>query len=163
MIKYKILLQNLIMGGVIPGKVRSKLLKLFGHHVSSLYPGCKFGLGKGHLYMGIKSYCNYGCFFDLGESIYIGNNVAIGMNVKFITSSHEIGQSSRRASTPIRKPIYVGDGSWIGADTIILPGVKIGKGVVVGAGSLITRDLDDNCLYVGRPVYKIKELEYNET
>ena len=80
--------------------------------------------------------------------MYIGNNVAIGMNVKFITTSHEIGQSSRRASTPIRKPIYVGDGSWIDADTLILPGVKIGKSVVVGAGSLMTRDLDDNCLYV---------------
>lgn len=161
--KYKILLLNAIMGGVIPGKVRNWLLRFFGHHVSALYPGCKFGLGNGHLYMGFQSYCNYGCFFDLGECIYIGNNVAIGMNVKFITTSHEIGEPSRRAAKPIREPVYVGDGSWIGADTTILPGVRIGKGVVVGAGSLVTKDLDDNCIYVGRPAYKIKELDKYET
>ena len=113
--------------------------------------------------MGFQSYCNYGCFFDLGECIYIGNNVAIVMNVKFITTSHEIGEPSRRAAKPIREPVYVGDGSWIGADTTILPGVRIGKGVVVGAGSLVTKDLDDNSIYVGRPAYKIKELDKYDT
>ena len=66
------------------------------------------------------------------------------MNVHFINGTHEIGDETRRAAQGITKRIVVGDGSWIGADTIIMPGVTIGKGVIVGTGSLVTSDIDDN-------------------
>lgn len=124
-----------------------------------MYPACKFGLGRGHLYMCSNSYCNFGCFFDLGADIHLGKNVAVGMNIHFITTSHEVGSSKGRAAKPIRKPMYVCDGCWIGADTTILPGVTIGKGTVVGAGSLVTKDLEANALYLGRPAKKIKTIE----
>ena len=156
--KFKVLFINLICGGVVPGRIRNYLLKCLGHEITVLYPGCRVGLGNGHLYMGKGSYCNHGCFFDLGESIHIGKDVAVGMNVHFITTTHAIGNSSRRASTVIRKPIFISDGSWIGADTTILPGVRIGKGVVVGAGSLVTKNLEDNRVYVGRPAKRMRNL-----
>lgn len=80
------------------------------------------------------------------------------MNVHFINGTHEIGNESRRAAKGITKRIVVGAGSWIGADTIIMPGVTIGKGVVVGTGSLVTTDLEDNAIYFGRPARLYKKL-----
>ena len=108
--------------------------------------------------MEANSFCNQGCFFDLGSDIFIGANVAIGCNVHFLTTTHLMGKSVRRAAVPKTLAIHVGNGSWIGADTIILPGVKIGNGVVIGAGSLVTKDLADNCLYMGRPARLVKKL-----
>ena len=80
------------------------------------------------------------------------------MNVHFIYGTHEIGDENRRAAQEITKRFVVGAGSWIGADTIIMPGVTIGKGVVVGTGSLVTNDLEDNAIYFGRPARFYKKL-----
>lgn len=75
------------------------------------------------------------------------------MNVHFINGTHEIGDENRRAGNGITKKIVVGSGSWIGADSVIMPGVRIGKGVIVGAGSLVVSDLEDNAIYIGRPAH----------
>lgn len=104
------------------------------------------------------SYCNANCFFDLNNDIYIGRNVSIGMHCTFITTSHNIGSSTKRVGKTICSPIKIGDGSWIGGCCTILPGVTIGNGVVVGAGSLITTDLEANGLYLGRPAKLIRRL-----
>lgn len=80
------------------------------------------------------------------------------MNVHFINGTHEIGDESRRAAKNVTKRIVVGSGSWIGADTIIMPGVTIGKGVIVGTGSLVTSDLEGNAIYFGRPARLYKKL-----
>ena len=95
----------------------------------------------------------------MGDDIYIGENCNIAMNVKFINGTHEIGNQNRRAGAGITGKIWVGSGTWIGADTLILPGVKIGTGVIVGAGSLVTSDLADNGIYIGRPARLYKLLE----
>lgn len=104
------------------------------------------------------TFINYNCWFDLGDDIEIGENCNIAMNVHFINGTHEIGDENRRAAQGITKRIVVGAGSWIGADTIIMPGVTIGKGVVVGTGSLVTTDLEDNAIYFGRPARLYKKL-----
>lgn len=77
----------------------------------------------------------------------------------FVTSTHELGDKERRAGRNDVRGIEVGDGTWIGAGAIILPGVKIGKGVVIGAGSVVTKDCEDNCVYVGNPALKVKALD----
>lgn len=93
------------------------------------------------------------------EKIHIGNNVMIAMNVTFASSSHEVGKnSSRRAGNGYSKPINIEDGVWIGAGVIILPGVTVGKGSVIAAGSLVTKDIEKNCLYAGVPARKVKDL-----
>ena len=69
------------------------------------------------------------------------------------------GGGTRRAGQSITKPIVIGEGSWIGADTYILPGVTIGKGCIIGAGSLVVKDCLDNCIYIGRPARLIRKLD----
>jgi maltose O-acetyltransferase len=83
----------------------------------------------------------------------------VAMRVLFTTSTHEIGDSQRRAGELVRKPIEVGKGCWIGAGAVILPGIVIGDGCVIGAGAVVNRDCDPNGLYVGVPARRIRELE----
>lgn len=80
------------------------------------------------------------------------------MNVTFMNSDHDVADSERRAGMYHPKPIIVGDGCWIGANSLIMPGVTIGNGAVIAAGSVVTRDCECDCLYGGVPAKKIKEL-----
>lgn len=81
------------------------------------------------------------------------------MKVSFINSSHEIGDSTRRASNNISDAILIGDGCWIGANVTILPGVSIGDGCIIGAGSVVTKDCKSNTLYAGCPAKEIRKLD----
>ena len=104
------------------------------------------------------TFVNYECWFDLGADIVIGNKCNIAMNVTFMNSDHDVADSERRAGMYHPKPIIVGDGCWIGANSLIMPGVTIGNGVVIAAGSVVTKDCESDCLYGGVPAKKIKEL-----
>jgi maltose O-acetyltransferase len=84
--------------------------------------------------------------------------VGISSNVHFITFTHDIGDITRRVGKIKFKPILVRAGTWIGTRTTVLPGVTIGVGCVIGAGSLVTRDIPDNSLAVGRPAQVIRKL-----
>lgn len=88
----------------------------------------------------------------------IGDRVAIGPFVRFITDSHEIGDSKRRASTNITDPIVIGDGCWIGAGAIILGGVTLGPGCIVAAGAVVTQSFVANTLIGGVPAKMIRHL-----
>ena len=94
----------------------------------------------------------------MGDDITIGEKCNIAMNVHFINGAHEIGNENRRAGKGVTGKIIIGSGTWIGADTIIMPGVTIVKGVIVGAGSLVNRDLEDNANYFGRPAHLHRKL-----
>jgi len=89
----------------------------------------------------------------------IGANCAIGPFVKFITDTHEVGPPESRAGKRLYRPIKVGDGVWIGASATILGGVTIGNGAIVGAGSLVTRDVPANCVYAGNPARLVRALK----
>lgn len=128
------------------------------HKTSRIYPQCFCGAGNGKLKVGANSYINYRCFLDLGNDIIIGDNVSIAFNCTFINSSHEIGDKKQRAGAGLAKKIIIEDGCWIGANTTILPEVRIAKGCVIGANSLITKDTEKNGLYVGAPAIRIKTL-----
>lgn len=128
------------------------------HKTSRIYPQCFCGAGNGKLKVGANSYINYRCFLDLGNDIIIGDNVSIAFNCTFINSSHEIGDKKQRAGAGLAKKIIIEDGCWIGANTTILPGVRIAKGCIIGANSLITKDTEKNGLYVGAPAIRIKTL-----
>ena len=128
------------------------------HKSSRIYPQCFLGAGKGKLYLGSNSYINYRCFLDLGDDIIIGNNVSIAFCCIFINSTHEIATKNKRAGKGKSSRIIIEDGCWIGAHTTILPGVRIAKGCVVGANSLIVKDTEENGLYVGSPAKRIKTL-----
>ena len=147
---------------VCPMKVRIMILKSFGHHIEKdcyFSPKAFLGWGKGKLSIGKNSFVNYNVFFDLGDNITIGSNVNIAMNVKLINSTHQIGNKSRRAGEKKEEEIVIGDGTWIGADSIIMPGVTIGTGVIIGAGSLVLEDCQNDSIYVGRPAKLLRRIE----
>ncbi|MEH6582660.1 MAG: DapH/DapD/GlmU-related protein [Halioglobus sp.] len=98
----------------------------------------------------------YSDFFG-GNSIVIGSDVIIAPNARFHAADHDLSGSSFSHSG---KTIRVGDNVWIGASAIILPGVSIGDGAVVGAGSVVTRDVPENTVAVGNPARVIKTRDY---
>lgn len=118
--------------------------------------------GTGDLYsrLHIGKFCwiNVGTFFNLGSTITLGDRVGVGHEVMFLTETHDIGTPDRRTGPVVPMPIKVGAGVWIGARATILPGVTIGEGAVVAAGSLVTKDVPPNVLVAGVPAKVIKEL-----
>jgi acetyltransferase-like isoleucine patch superfamily enzyme len=111
------------------------------------------------LLVGSNSFINHENYFDLTDSITIGDNVWIGMRCTFITSTHEIGNSTQRAGISKSSPIVIEDGCWIGANVTILPGVTIKSGAVIAAGAVVNKCCEKNCLYAGVPAKKIKILD----
>lgn len=91
----------------------------------------------------------------------IGNKVFVGPFVRFITDSHELAGSKKRAGKPTFKPIVIGDGCWIGASSTILGGVTIGAGSVIAAGSVVNKDIPENTLVGGVPAQRIRTLPAN--
>lgn len=81
------------------------------------------------------------------------------MDVCFICPTHDIGLSDKRAGRATYYGIGVGEGTWIGGRSTILPGVNIGKGCIIAAGSVVTKDVPDNTMVGGVPAKQIKELQ----
>lgn len=107
----------------------------------------------------INRFCRLFSHDNEGGEIYIGKNAVLAMGVTLTTHTHTIGDSNRRAPrNTVLKPIRIEEGCWLGANVTVLPGVTIGKGTVVGAGSVVVRDLEPNSLYVGNPARKVKDL-----
>ena len=138
--------------------VRAFLLRLCGIQTSTRWirSGCYF---NGHdIVIGAGTRVNYRCFFDCAGPIRIGENCGIGMEVLFCTSGHIIGPASDRAGPIFAQQITVKNGCWIGARSVILPGVTIESGCVIAAGAVVNRDCAANGLYAGVPARRIKEL-----
>jgi len=140
----------------VPKIVRSVLYRISGMDIksNSIMPG-NFFMWKS-ISIGSKTFVNRRCFFDITTTI--GDNCAIGYEVMFCSSTHEIGSSKRRAGKSIGDPIKVENGCWIGARSIILPGVTIGEGSIIAAGSVVTKDCEPNSLYAGVPARKVRDL-----
>lgn len=114
---------------------------------------------RANLVIGEMTFVNDGVRFDTSAPILIGNHVDIAHDVKFITSTHEFGQEWRRAGETRGYGIAVGDGTWIGASAVVLPGVTIGEGVVVAAGAVVTRSVPANALVAGVPAKVVRRFE----
>ncbi|WP_209548119.1 acyltransferase [Exiguobacterium sp. s128] len=148
----------------IPIQIRTKLYNWMGIRTnqSEIRPGCFFN--SEFVNIGTKSFINFYSQFHSGYDergvITLGERCYIGMNVNFCTISHELGDSSQRAGKNTYEPITVGNGTWIGANSIILPGVEIAEGCVIAAGSVVTKDCEANSLYAGNPARKIKDLPH---
>lgn len=116
--------------------------------------GCYFGSAFVSIEEG--TYINRECFFDSAAPITIGRNCSFGMQVALVTSSHEVGNSHRRAG-PLRvAAIDVGDGTWLGARVLVMPGVSIGSGCVIAAGAVVTSDCEPNSMYAGVPARLVR-------
>jgi len=114
--------------------------------------------GWGRLRIGDRVFLNNGVFISCVHEITIGDDVAIA-NEAYLTDSDSHGVEGRAVR---EAPIRIGNGSWIGARAIILPGVTIGSRVLVAAGAVVTRDVPDDTLVGGNPARVIRELVYPE-
>lgn len=116
--------------------------------------------------------CDYGYNIEIGENFYsnhnltildgnkvkFGDNVFIAPNCSFYTAGHPVDAETRNKGLEYAKPIEVGNNVWIGGDVVVLPGVKIGDNTVIGAGSVVTKDIPSNCVAVGNPCKVIKQI-----
>ena len=106
-------------------------------------------------------FVNRGCEFHVGygnAQIILEDNVFLAPNVSLICVSHTIGSSLQRASLNTYQIIRIGKGTWIGANTTILPGVTIGSGSIIAAGSVVNKDVPSNQLWGGVIAIYIKDL-----
>lgn len=136
--------------------ILKKLLKSIGDNFLIEPPFyCDYGF---NIKIGDNFYANHNCIILDGCSVSIGNNVCLGPNVGIYTASHPISAKVRRLGYEYSKPIVIGNDVWIGGHSVILPGVNIGNNVVIGAGSVVTKDLPDNVVAVGNPCSVIRSI-----
>jgi maltose O-acetyltransferase len=95
---------------------------------------------------------------DIGAPIRIGNRVRIGHDVSLLTVDHDMGPEDMRSGARKYGAIEIGDGAWLASRVMVLPGVRIGAGAVVAAGSVVTRDVPDNTLVAGIPARVARSL-----
>lgn len=102
-----------------------------------------------------------GVFITLSAPIEIGNDVMIATGVKILTSTHNYNNNPMWKHR-VDRPIKIGSNVWIGANAIILPGIKIGDYAVVGAGAVVTKHVPDFCVVGGNPAKFIRSIDLNE-
>ena len=106
--------------------------------------GCYSVIGKG-------SFINHNAYLMDGGRITIGEHCFIGPNCGMYTAIHAYDAQQRNAGMEKALPIVIGDSCWIGADVKIMPGVTIGKNTIIGAGSIVTKDIPSNVIALGNP------------
>ena len=123
--------------------------RLFGTDKTTTFLGKVIYYNSHNVKIGKKCSINDQVFFNAGADIVIGDGVSISAR-SFITS---VGQNMDKYPEFEHeyKKVVIGDGTWIGAHSIILPGVNIGKNVIIGAGSVVYKDIDDNLIVLGNP------------
>ncbi|WP_294269733.1 sugar O-acetyltransferase [uncultured Chryseobacterium sp.] len=118
-------------------------------------------------------WCDYGYNIRLGENFYanhnlvildcaevsFGDNAFIGPNCSFYTAGHPLDAKQRNEGLEYARPIKVGDNVWFGGNVVVLPGVTIGNNAVIGAGSVVTKDIPDHTVAVGNPCKVVKMIE----
>ena len=133
------------------------------------------GSTKNNVWIESNFQCDYGYNISIGENFYsnhnlvildcakveFGNNVFIGPNCGFYTAEHPLDVERRIKGLEYAKPIKVGNNVWLGGNVVVLSGVTIGDNSVIGAGSVVTKDIPKNTVAVGNPCRVIKKLENN--
>ena len=114
--------------------------------------------GGHHVHFGSGIYANFNLTLVDDGHIYVGNRVLFGPNVTVATANHPLNSKLRRQEMQYNRDVYIGENAWIAANVVILPGVHIGKNAVIGAGSVVTRDIPDNVLAVGNPCHVLREI-----
>ena len=124
---------------------------------------CEYGR---HISIGKDTFVNTNCVFSDCNRITVGDHVLIGPNCQLYTALHPVLASERVVAAapgqaPYRtqsKPIRIGNKVWMGGSVIVLPGVTIGDGTTIGAGSVVTKDIPANVLAYGNPCRIVREL-----
>lgn len=144
-----IIINHIACSALFSSRIRIFFYKICGMNLEKntyIQPKCVFNGFK--IEIGTGTFINYGCIFENHKQVSLGRHCSVGMEVMFCTATHEIGTSKKRVGKLIGDPIKVEDGCWIGSRVTILPGVTIGTGCIIGAGSLVTKDCEPNGMLV---------------
>lgn len=117
---------------------------------------CDYGK---NIHLGNDVFVNVNCYFMDGADITLGHNVFVGPYCGFYTANHPLDYKRRNAGLEKALPIKIGDNCWFGANVSVMPGVTIGNGCVIAAGSVVTKDIPDNSLAAGVPAKVIKKID----
>lgn len=140
-------------------EIRHQVSRIIGQELDegfSLFLPFTSDFGK-NIRIGKNVFINSGCRFQDQGGVTIGDESLIGHNVVFATINHDYDPENR--GTMYLKPIVLGKRAWIGSHATILPGVTIGENSVVGAGSVVTRDVPPNTIVAGNPAKFRSNLE----
>ncbi len=133
---------------------RTELLKeMFAEIGENCYiePPFHANFGGGHCHFGDNVYGNFNLTLVDDTDIYVGSYTMFGPNVTVATAGHPINPLLREKGYQYNMPVHIGCNCWIGAGALIMPGITIGDNVVIGAGSVVVKDIPDNVVAVGNP------------
>ena len=140
---------------------KKKLLKeMFADIGDNCYIETPFHANWGgkNVHFGNNVYANFNLTLVDDCDIYVGNNVMFGPNVVLSSATHPIEPKLRSKQAQYNVPIHIEDNVWIGSNCVVMPGVTIGKNSVIGAGSVVTKDIPANVVAVGCPCKVIREI-----
>lgn len=136
------------------------LKKMFAEIGEDCYiePPLHANWGGKHVHFGKGVYANFNLTLVDDTHIYVGDYTMLGPNVVLATAGHPILPDLRPLAYQYNMPIHIGKNCWLGAGVIVLPGVSIGDNTVIGAGSVVTKDIPANVVAVGNPCRVLREI-----
>lgn len=147
------------------GEKRTEMLKkMFAEIGENCYiePPFHANWASHHVHFGKGVYANFNLTLVDDTHIYVGDYTMFGPNVTVATAGHPILPELRQQGYQYNAPVHIGKNCWLGSGVIVLPGVTIGDNVVVGAGSIVTKDLPDNVVAVGNPCKVLREVNEHD-
>ncbi len=147
------------------GLLRKKLLKeMFAEIGEGCYiePPFHANWGGKHVHFGSNVYANFNLTLVDDGDIFVGDRTKFGPNVVVATAGHPVNPSLRKFGYQYNAPIHIGKNCWIGAGALILPGVTIGDNTVIGAGSVVTKDVPSDVVAFGNPCRLIRDISVRD-
>jgi galactoside O-acetyltransferase len=145
------------------GERTSLIQKLFGKTRGSFLIEQPFICDYGYnIEIGSNFFANHNCIILDGAKVVFGDNVMIAPHCGFYADGHPLDVEGRNAGLEYAYPIKVGSNVWIGGNVVVLPGVTIGDNTVIGAGSVVTKDIPSGVVAAGNPCRVIREIMENK-
>ena len=146
-----------------PGELekRTEMLKdMFAEIGEGCYiePPLHANFGGHHVHFGKWIYANYNLTLVDDTHIYVGDDTMFGPNVVIATAGHPIDPELRSRGLQYNLPVHIGRNCWLGAGVLVMPGVTIGDNAVIGAGSVVTKDIPANVVAVGNPCRVLRQI-----
>ncbi len=142
-------------------KKRAELLnRMFAEIGEGCYiePPLHSNWGGKHVHFGKNVYANFNLTLVDDTHIYVGDYTLIGPNVTIATAEHPVLPELREQAYQYNAPVRIGRNCWIGAGAILVPGVTVGDNTVIGAGSVVTKDIPSNVVAVGNPCRVMRDI-----
>ena len=140
---------------------RNELLKEMCAEIGEgcyIEPPFRANWGGKHVHLGNNVYANFNLTLVDDVDIYIGNDCLFGPNTVIATAGHPIDPELRARVTQYNAEVHIGNNVWLGAGVIVMPGVTIGDNSVIGAGSIVTKDIPSNVVAFGNPCKVFREI-----